>query len=72
LVVGAGYQRYIIEYDVAIRHNAVKGLQVIKPSRFVFYIDKDDAGSAAAVTLLTSMFDGSYATTADYLGAPAM
>lgn len=70
LVVGAGYNRYVIEYGKAIRHNAVKGNEVVKPAKFIYFIDKDDAGSAAAVTLLTSILDGSYATVADYLGAP--
>lgn len=68
---GAGYNRYIIEYNKPIRHNAVKGQFVIKSEKFVYYIDKDDAGTAAAVTLLTSILDGSYATVADYLGAPS-
>jgi len=72
LVIGAGYQRFIIEYNEALRHNAVKGLQVLKPSRFVYYIDKDDAGSAAAVALLESILDGSLPATSKYLGAPAM
>jgi hypothetical protein len=70
LVVAAGYNRYVIEYNKGIRHNAVKGLKVLKPSKFVYYIDKDDAGAAAGVILLTSILDGSYATVADYLGAP--
>lgn len=71
LVIGAGYNRYVIESRKFIRHNAVKGNEVVKPEVFVYLIDKDDAGSAAAVTLLTSILDGTYATTADYLGAPA-
>lgn len=69
LVVGAGYNRYVIHYRKAVRHNAVKGLEVIKPANFVYFIE---AGSAAAVTLLTSILNGSYATTADYLGSPAV
>ena len=70
LVIAAGYSRYIIDYRKPIRHNAVKGNEVIKPAKFIYYIDKDDAGAGAAVTLLTSILDGSYATVADYLGAP--
>lgn len=70
LVVGAGYNRYVIESRKFIRHNAVKGNEVVKPEIFVYLIDKDNAGTGAAVTLLTSILDGSYVTTADYLGAP--
>jgi hypothetical protein len=68
---GAGYGRFIIEFRKPIRHNAVKGLKAIKEEKFVFYLDKDNGGTSAAVTLLTSILDGSYATVADYLGAPA-
>lgn len=67
---GAGYNRYIIEYNKFIRHAAVKGLKAAKSEKFVYYIDKDNAGTAAAVTLLTSILNGSYATVAGYLGAP--
>jgi len=67
---GTTYNRYVIEANKQIRHNAVKGLEVIKPEKFAFYLDTADGGTAAAVTLLTSILDGSYATTADYLGAP--
>lgn len=67
---GAGYNRYVIRYNKFIRHNAVTGNTVAKPEKFAYYLDKDNAGTAAAVTLLTSILDGSYATVADYLGAP--
>lgn len=72
LVPGAGYNRYQIRYRKVIRHNAVTGLQVIKPVTALVYIDKDFAGTAATVTKLTSILNGSYATVADYLGCPAV
>jgi hypothetical protein len=72
LVPGAGYNRYQIRYRKVIRHNAVTGLQVIKPVTAIVYIDKDFAGTAATVTKLTSILNGSYATVADFLGCPAM
>lgn len=76
LVVAAGYSRYIISYRKMIRHNAVTGLQVCKPVNSLVYLDKDNAGTAAAVTLLTSILNGSYgtsyATLAKYCGCPAV
>lgn len=76
LVVGAGYNRYLIRYRKVIRHNAVTGLQVIKPVTAVLYLDKDASGTANTVTRLTGLLNGSYATTAaicaTYLGCPAM
>ena len=68
LTVGA-YDRYVISYRKVIRHNAVTGLQVIKPVNVLFYIDKNDG---AGVALLTSILNGTYATVADYLGCPAV
>lgn len=67
---GTQYNRYIIEFDERIRHNAVKGLSALKNTKAVYYLDVADAGTAAAVTLITSILDGSYATVADFLGAP--
>ena len=76
LVVAAGYSRYIISYRKMIRHNAVTGLQVCKPVNSLVYLDKDNAGTSAAVTLLTSILNGyygtSYATLAKYCGCPAV
>jgi hypothetical protein len=76
LVTGSQYNRYEINYRKVIRHNAVTGLQVIKPVTALVYLDKADAGTAAAVTLLTSILDGSYgtsyATLAKYCGCPAV
>jgi hypothetical protein len=76
LVTGSQYNRYEINYRKVIRHNAVTGLQVIKPVTALVYLDKADSGTAAAVTLLTSILDGSYgtsyATLAKYCGCPAV
>jgi hypothetical protein len=72
LVVGTAYNRYQIRYRKMIRHNAVTGLQVIKPVTAIVYLDSANGGTAAAVTLLTSILNGSFATTAGYLGCPAM
>lgn len=71
LVTGT-YNRYIIEYRNVIRHNAVSGLGVIKKSTALVYLDSANGGTAATVTKLTSILDGSYATVADYLGCPAI
>lgn len=76
LVNAAGYNRYIITYRKFIRHNIVNGLQVVRPVQSLVYLDKDNAGTAAVVTRLTGLLDGSYATTAaiasTYLGCPAV
>jgi hypothetical protein len=69
LVTAASYSRYVITYNKMIRHNAVTGLQVIKPVNVLFYINSADA---AGITLLTSILNGTYATVADYLGCPAV
>lgn len=65
----ASYSRFILRHRKAIRTNIVNGLQVIKPAKALIYIDSTEA---AAIALLTSILDGSYATTADYLGCPAV
>jgi len=76
LVTGSQYNRYEINYRKVIRHNAVTGLQVIKPVTALVYLDVADSGTAAAVSLLTSILDGSYgtsyATLAKYCGCPAV
>jgi len=76
LVTGSQYNRYEINYRKVIRHNAVTGLQVIKPVTALVYLDVADSGTATAVTLLTSILDGSYgtsyATLAKYCGCPAV
>jgi hypothetical protein len=69
LITAASYGRYVITYNKMIRHNAVTGLQVIKPVNVLFYIDSADT---TGITLLTSILNGSYATVADYLGCPAV
>jgi hypothetical protein len=68
---GAGYGRFVIEFRKPIRHNAVKGLQAIKDEKFVYYMDKDNAGFATAVALLQDILDVTYTPVADYLGAPS-
>jgi|SanBayMetagenome_1026888.scaffolds.fasta_scaffold09004_3 hypothetical protein len=68
----AAYRRYIVRYRKMVRHSAVTGLQVIKPVNALVYLDNSNGGTAATVTKLTSILDGSYATTADYLGCPAV
>lgn len=69
LITASTYQRFTITYRKVIRHNAVTGLQVIKPVNVVFFIDSNDA---AGYTLLISILNGTYATVADYLGCPAV
>jgi hypothetical protein len=65
---GTTYDRFIIEFDERVRHNGVKGLQAIKPAKVVYYLES--GASAASVASITSILDGTYATVADYLGAP--
>lgn len=71
-LVSGTYNRYIITYRKLIRHNIVNGLQVVKPVQALVYLKSTDAGTAATVTKLTSILNGSYATVADYLGCPAV
>jgi hypothetical protein len=71
-VTAAGYQTYQIMYRKVISHNIVNGLQVTKPVTALVYLNTADAGTAATVTKLTSILDGSFATTAAYLGCPAV
>jgi hypothetical protein len=63
------YQRFVIRYRKFIRHNAVTGNEVVKPSIAIVYISVANGGSAAAVTLLTNILSGA-STAANYLGAP--
>lgn len=70
IVTGPSYNRFVIRYRKLIRHNAVTGNQVVRPVNSIVYMDSTNGGTAAAVTLLTSILDGSYATVADYLGCP--
>lgn len=70
VVAGAQYDRFIIRYRKFIRHNAVTGLQVVKPINSLVYLNIADGGTAAAVTLLTDILSGAYTPVADYLGAP--
>jgi len=71
-IVSGTYNRYIIQHRRVIRHNAVSGLGVIRNATSLVYLKSTDAGTAATVTKLTSILDGSYATVADYLGCPAV
>lgn len=68
----AAYRRYIVRYRKLVRHSAVTGLQVVKPVNALVYLDNAGAGTAATVTKLTSILDGSFATVAGYLGCPAV
>ena len=65
----ATYSQYVIRYRKAIKHNIVNGLEVMKPVNALVFIDSTDS---TAITLLTSILNGSYATVADYLGCPAV
>lgn len=69
LVTGT-YDRYVITYRRVIRHNIVNGMQVIRPVQAIVYLNSGDAGTAATVTKLTNILDGSYTPVADYLGCP--
>lgn len=76
LVTGT-YNRYIIEYRNVIRHNAVSGLGVIKKSTALVYLNSTNGGTAATVSKLTSILDGSYgvvslAQAAEYFGCPVI
>ena len=68
LLGSASYSRFIIRHRKFIRHNAVTGNEVVKPSLALVYIDSTDT---TAITLLTNILSGA-ATTANYLGAPAV
>lgn len=68
LLGSASYSRFIIRHRKFIRHNAVTGNEVVKPSLALVYIDSTDT---TAITLLTNILSGA-ATAANYLGAPAV
>ena len=72
LVTAALYQTYQITYRKAIRSNIVNGLEVYKPAVALVYLNAADAGTAATVTKLTSILNGSYTPVADFLGCPAV
>lgn len=71
-LVSGTYNRYIILHRQVIRHNAVSGLGVIRNATSLVYLNTAGAGTAATVTKLTSILDGSFATVAGYLGCPAV
>jgi hypothetical protein len=72
LVTAALYQTYQIIYRKEIRTNLVNGLEVSKPVTALVYLNAADAGTAATVTKLTSILNGSYTPVADFLGCPAV
>lgn len=69
LLTSASYSRFIIRYRKFIRHNAVTGNEVVKPSICLAYIDSTDT---TAITLLTNILSGAATPVANYLGAPAL
>lgn len=71
-VTGASYQTYQIIYRKEIRSNIVNGLEVSKPVTALVYLDAANGGTAATVTKLTSILNGSYTPVADFLGCPAV
>ena len=71
-LVSGTYNRYIILHRSVIRHNAVSGLGVIRNATSLVYLNTAGGGTAATVTKLTSVLDGSYTPVADYLGCPAV
>jgi len=77
IVTGPTYDRYIILHRQVIRHNAVSGLGVIRNATSLVYLNTAGGGTAATVTKLTSILNGSYgavslAQASDYLGCPAV
>jgi hypothetical protein len=65
-VTAAAYDRHYLRYRKYVRHNAVKGLECVKEEVLIIYSDTADTLNAT----LGPILDGSYATVADYLGAP--
>ena len=77
LVTGPVYNRYIILHRSVIRHNAVSGLGVIRNATSLVYLNTAGANTAATVTKLTSILNGSWAVAslaqaANYQGCPAV
>ena len=77
LVTGPVYNRYIILHRRVIRHNAVSGLGVIRNATSLVYLNTAGANTAATVTKLTSILNGSWAVAslaqaANYQGCPAV
>jgi hypothetical protein len=72
LVTAAGYETYQINYRKAIRSNMVNGLEVYKPVTALVYLNTADANTAGTLTKLNQILTGSFATTAAYLGCPAV
>jgi hypothetical protein len=72
LVSAALYQTYQIIYRKEIRTNLVNGMEVSKPVTALVYLNAADGNTAATVTKLTSILNGSYTPVADFLGCPAV
>ena len=68
----AGYDRFIIRHRKFARNNGIGGLQAVAPVISLVYLKQDDAGTAAAVTAITDILDGTHTPVADYLGCPAL
>jgi hypothetical protein len=68
----ATYTRYELSVNKAITHNAIPGLTAYKPVRVFLYVNAGDSGAAAYATKLDSILDGTFATTAAYLGTPLL
>lgn len=66
------YKRYTLKISKRIPHNAVEGMRVSKEVFVAVYAEENAAAFAAFDTKLVSILDGTYATTADYLGVPAL
>jgi hypothetical protein len=67
-VTAASYDRHYLTYRKYVRHNAVKGLEVVKEETLIIFSDTADALNAA----LGPILDGTYTPVADYLGAPSV
>lgn len=65
-VLSATYDRTILRYRKYIRHNAVKGNEVVKIEKLIVWSVVADGLPA----IINPILDGTYLTVADYLGAP--
>lgn len=71
-VTGPGYQTFEIIYRKSIKHNIVNGLEVVKPVTALVYLNATDPDTPSTVTKLNSILNGSFGSTAAYLGCPAV
>lgn len=73
IVLGSGqYKRYVLRFRKYIKHNSIPGLDAAKEVLAVVYAEQNAVSFAAFNTRLTTVLDGTYATVADYLGAPSL